>query len=62
MMLILPIHEHGTSHQQQQRQKSHDHINRCGKSSREDTAPISDKNTQQSGNKGSIPQQNKGHI
>ena len=26
------------------------------------TAPISDKNTQQSGNKGSSPQHNKGHI
>ena len=25
-------------------------------------APISDKNTQQSGNRGSIPQHNKGHI
>ena len=26
------------------------------------TAPIYDKNTQQSGNRGSIPQHNKGHI
>ena len=26
------INKHNTSHQQQQRQKSHDHINRCGKS------------------------------
>ena len=28
----------------------------------DDTTPISDKNTQQSGNKGSLPQHNKGHI
>ena len=45
-----------TSHKQKERQKSHDHINRWGKSIWQGTAPIYDKNTQQSGNRGSIPQ------
>ena len=31
MVQYLQINIHKTSHQQQQRQKSHDHINRCGK-------------------------------
>ena len=31
MVQYSQINKHNTSHQQQQRQKSHDHINRCGK-------------------------------
>ena len=37
-------------------------MNRCRKSILWGTALICDKNTQQSGNRGSIPQHNKGHI
>ena len=32
MVQYSQINKHNTSHQQQQRQKSHDHINRCRKS------------------------------
>ena len=33
MVQYSQINKHNTSHKQQQRQKSHDHINRCGKKS-----------------------------
>ena len=39
------INKQNISHQQQQRQKSHDHISTCGKTVRYDTAHISDKKT-----------------
>ena len=45
-----------------ERQKSHDYINRYGKTIWLGTAPIYDKHTQQSGSRGNIPQHNKGHI
>ena len=56
------INKRNTPHEQKQRQKSHDHISRCGKSTWLGTEPTYDKNTQQSGRRGSIPQHNKGHI
>ena len=31
MVQYSQINKHNTSHQQQQRQKSHDHVRRCGK-------------------------------
>ena len=56
MVQYSQINTRNTSHKQKERQKSHDHINRCRKSIWEGTVPIYNKNTQQSGSRGSIPQ------
>ena len=62
MVWYSQINKHNTPHKQKQRQKPHDHINRCAKTFDEVQHPFMIKNTQQSGKKGSIPQHNKGHI
>ena len=56
------MNKHNTSHKQQQRQKSHDHIIDADKAFDNIQHPFMIKNNQQSGNRGSIPQHNKGHI
>ncbi|KAF6114666.1 hypothetical protein HJG60_010621 [Phyllostomus discolor] len=49
-------------HIKKQRQKSHDHINRFRKKFDKVQHPFMIKNTEQCGNRGSIPQHNKGYI
>ena len=42
--------------------KSYDHLNRCQKSFWQNSTPIYDKNSPENGNRGKLPQHNKGHI
>ena len=51
-----------TPHKQHKGWKSHDYNNRCTQSIWQNPAPIYDMNSQQNGNRGSIPHHNKGHI
>ena len=44
------------------RRKSHDDLNRCRKSIWQNSTFIYDKNSQQSGHRGDVPQHNKGHM
>ena len=62
MVQYSQINKCNTSHKQKERQKSHDHINRCRKAFDKVQQPFMIKNTQQSGSGGSIPQHNKGYI
>ena len=60
MVQYSQTNKHDTSYKQNEIQKSHDHIIDAEKAF--DKVPIYNKNTQQRGNRGSMPQHNKGHV
>ena len=62
MVQYLQINKCNTSHKEKERQISHDHTRDEEKAFDKIQHPFMIKNTQQSGNRGSIPQHNKGHI
>ena len=42
--------------------KNYDYLNRCRKSFQQNSTPIYDKNSPESGHRGNLPQHNKGHT
>ena len=51
-----------TPYEQIEEEKPYDHFNRCRKSFWQNSTPIYDKNSPESGHRGNLPQYNIGHI
>ena len=61
MVQHLKIHQHHPPHQQKEGTKPHDHLYKCRKSIQQNSTSIHDKNSQQNGYRGQVPQHNKSH-
>ena len=62
MVQQMQINQCDIRHQQKKRQKTHDHLNRCRKTSDKIQHPIHFKNPYESGYKGNTSQYNKSHL
>ena len=56
----MQINQCDTPCKQTEEEKPYDHLNRCGKSFWQNSTPIYDKNSPESGHRGNLPQHNKG--
>jgi hypothetical protein len=62
MVQHMQIIKCNTTYQQKQRQKPHDHLNKCSKSLQQNSTPFHGKSSDETRNRMNVPHHNKGYI